>query len=387
MNYRIYILALACFVTGTVELIVGGILDLISTDLNISLSAAGQLITLYSIVFALSGPLLMAAAARVERKKLYLFSLLVFIVGNVISSLSPNFAVLVGARAISAASSSLIVILSITMASQMVEPGFRARAIGIIFMGVSGSLVLGVPLGMMLGNAWGWRAPFTMISVLSILSLIAIQLCLKKTPSASTIPLREQFASLRSGKIIGAQLISILMLTGHLTLYAYLTPFLLETLHLGTSSLSLFYFIFGIAAVAGGGIGGWITDRIGPEKSIIMIVSSFAIAMILMPLATFSIYICLIVMMIWSMLSWSISPALQSYLIKSAPESAEIQQSLNSSASHIGIALGSAIGGIVIEQSSVYYNAWFGVIFVFLAFGCALFSIKQSATSAATVSK
>ncbi|OPA75167.1 MFS transporter [Paenibacillus selenitireducens] len=376
MNPKIYILAMACFVAGTVELIVGGILDLISTDLGISLSASGQLITIYSIIYALSGPLLLTMTSRIERKKLYLYALFVFIIGNIVSTFSPNFSILLLARALSASSSSLIVVLSITMASQMVEPKYRARAIGTIYMGVSGSLVLGVPLGMILGNAYGWRAPFFMISCLSVLAMIAIGRYIRKTPPVPSLPLRTQLKTLRNGKIISAHLISIFMLTGHLTLYAYLTPFLQETLHINTSLLSVFYFIFGIAAVAGGGIGGWVSDKFGSERSIVMIVTVFGVMMFLMPLSTFSIYACIVVMMIWSMLSWSISPSLQSYLIQSAPESAEIQQSLNNSAIHIGIALGSGIGGVVIERSSVYYNAWVGVIFVILALGCAVCSIK-----------
>ncbi|WP_145020764.1 MFS transporter [Paenibacillus sp. Y412MC10] len=375
MNFKIYILAIACFVTGMVELIVGGMLDLVSSDLHISVSTAGQLITLYSVVFAVSGPVLLAAASRIERKLLYQCALLVFIAGNVLSVVSPNFTMMVIARILSAASAALITVLSITMASQMAEPAYRARAIGVIFMGVSGSLVLGVPVGMMLGNAFGWRAPFVMISILAVISFIAVQIFITKTPPSETVPLRKQLASLKNGKIIFGQLITILMLTGHLTLYAYLTPFLQETLHLSPSMLSLFYFIFGIAAVLGGGAGGWVTDRFGPEKSILTIVSVFAVAMLLMPVSTVSVYVCLIVMIVWSMLSWSISPSLQSYLIKAAPESPDIQQSLNSSASHIGIALGSAIGGMVIEGSSVYYNAWVGVIFVLLALGSAVLSI------------
>ncbi|MDR0268615.1 MFS transporter [Paenibacillus sp.] len=378
MNFRIYILAIACFVVGMVELIVGGILDLISKDLHISLSSAGQLITLYSVIFAVTGPLLLAATARMERKKLYQCALLVFIIGNLLSIVSPNFVTMLIARILSAASGALITVMSITMAAQMAEKEYKARAIGVIFMGVSGSLVLGVPFGMMLGNSFGWRAPFVMITLLAVVSLVAIRVFIPRTTPEVQVPLRQQLASLKSGKIISAHLISILMLTGHLTLYAYLTPFLQQMLHLSPSALSLFYLVFGIAAVTGGGFGGWVTDKFGAEKSILTIVSIFAIVMFLMPLSTFSAVVCLIVMIVWSGLSWSISPSLQSYLIQSAPESAEIQQSLNSSASHIGIALGSAIGGIVIEGSSVYYNAWVGVIFVILALASALFSIKWS---------
>lgn len=168
-------------------------LDLVSSDLHISVSTAGQLITLYSVVFAVSGPVLLAAASRVERKLLYQCALLVFIAGNVLSVVSPNFTMMVIARILSAASAALITVLSITMASQMAEPAYRARAIGVIFMGVSGSLVLGVPVGMMLGNAFGWRAPFVMISILAVISFIAVQIFITKTPPGETVPLRKRW--------------------------------------------------------------------------------------------------------------------------------------------------------------------------------------------------
>ena len=146
LNFRVYILAIAAFVVGTVELIIGGTLDLVANDLGVSISAAGQLITIFSVVFALSGPVLLALTGKFERKTLYVGALSIFLIGNIISACSVNYGMLMFSRVICAASGSLIIALSVTLASSVVEPHFRARAIGIIFMGISGSLVLGVPL-------------------------------------------------------------------------------------------------------------------------------------------------------------------------------------------------------------------------------------------------
>ncbi|MEV3010869.1 MFS transporter, partial [Paenibacillus larvae] len=193
----------------------------------------------------------------------------------------------------------------------------------------------------------------------------------------SCIISKKANCSFERKKIVSAQLTSFLFLTGHLTLYAYLTPFLKDIMHVEAKWISLFYFIFGIAAVIGGGFGGWLADKWGSKKSIISIIIVFACAMFLLPIMTFSFPLFIVMMAIWSMLSWAISPVQQNYLIEIAPESAGIQQSLNNSALHLGIAFGSTVGGAVIKTSSVIYNAWIGAGFIILALLCAVFSITR----------
>lgn len=380
MDTKIYILAIAAFVVGTVELIIGGILDVVAQDLNISISTAGWLITAFSIVFAISAPLLLTATARVERKALYLWTMAVFLIGSVISTFSPHYSILMLGRILSASSGSLIIVLSITIASSIVKQEYRARAIGIIFMGVSGSLVLGVPLGLVIGNAFGWRAPFLLISVLTLASMVGIYAWLPNIPPKPTIPLRQQLLTLRKPKIVSAQLTSAFMLTGHLTLYAYFTPYVKSQLHLSSGWVSIVYFIFGISAVMGGGVGGWAADKWGSGKSILTIIAWFALVMFLIPAVSFSLSLFLVIMILWSMLSWAITPAQQNYLIETAPESYEIQQGLNTTALHLGIALGSGVGGFVIEHHSVADTPWVGGLFVLISFICAAFSITRPST-------
>ena len=377
MNFKVYILAIVSFVVGMAELIVGGILDIVSSGLGVSVSKAGELITIYSLVFAISSPVLLTLTAKMERKRLALITLSLFLVGNLVAFFSPNFLVLFLSRIISSACGSLLVVLCVTIGSSIVKEEFRARAIGIIFMGISGSLVLGVPAGLIVGNHFGWRSPFLFIAILTLISMIGVYFFLGKIEPKPVISLSKQLNTLKNSKILFAQLTSVLFLTGHLTLYAYLTPFLKSTLHLDAAWVSFFYFIFGISAVFGGGLGGFMADKWGSKKSILTIVVIFSLVMFILPKVTFSIILFVIVMMVWSMLSWAITPAQQNYLIETAPETSDIQQSLNNSALHVGIALGSIIGGMVINHYSVLYNASIGGIFVFFALLCAIFSITR----------
>ncbi|MCP3031325.1 MFS transporter [Halobacillus sp. A1] len=378
MNKKVYMLAIVSFVVGTVELIIGGTLDLIAEDLGVTLGQAGLLITIFSLVFAIASPLLLTVTAKYERKQLTLVALFVFFLGNLLAFWSPTYSVILIARIISAASGSLLVVLGITMASAIVQKEYKARAIGIIYMGISGSLVLGVPIGLTIGNAFGWRAPFLLIAILTLVSMVGVALFLEKIEPKPGLPLRQQLRTLKDNKILTAQLTSFLFLTGHLTLYAYLTPFLKTTMGLDGTWVSIVYFIFGVAAVLGGGAGGLISDKWGAERSIPVIITAFAISIFIIPFVTFSLPLFLIVMVMWSMLSWAITPAQQSYLIAAAPETSDIQQSLNNSALHFGIAFGSTIGAIVIEQSSVIHNASVGGVFVLFALVTAVYSITRS---------
>ncbi|MGM8211251.1 MFS transporter [Virgibacillus sp. W0430] len=377
MDKRVYLLTIIAFVVGMVELIIGGILDLIATDLQISLGQAGQLISVFSLAFAIAAPVLLVMTAKMDRKRLTIYALFVFLLGNMIVLFSTSYLMLMLARIISAASGSLLVVLSITLASSIVSQKYIGRAIGIVVMGVSGSLVLGVPIGLMLGNTFGWRAPFALICSLTLLMIIFVYFFMKPIESTKAIPLKEQIATLKERKIFFTQLTTFLFLAGHITLYAYFTPFLKQIVGVEDTWISFIYLLFGISAVAGGGIGGTVTDRFGPKRIMIFVITLFAVTMFIIPYTTFALPLFFIVMVVWGTLSWAITPAVQSYLIAASPKTAAIQQSLNNSALHFGIAFGSVAGGFAIERVSVAHNATIGSLFVLLALGSAFVAIRK----------
>nr|MCX3330777.1 MFS transporter [Bacillus pacificus] len=129
-------------------------------------------------------------------------------------------------------------------------------AIGIIFMGFSSAIALGVPLGILISDSFGWRVLFLGIGVLSLVSMLTISIFFEKIPAEQMIPFREQIKTIANVKIASAHLVTMFTLAGHYTLYAYFAPFLEATLHLDSFCVSICYFLFGISPVCGGPFGG-----------------------------------------------------------------------------------------------------------------------------------
>lgn len=217
MDRRIYLAAIA-FVVGMVELIIGGILDLVALDLGVSVGRAGLLITVFALVFGVGGPVLLFLAGRADRKRVTLAALSVFIVGNLVAVASTTYGALMLSRIITAASGALLTVLCLALAAQISKPGYRGRAIGIVVMGISGSLVLGLPTGVSLGHAYGWRSPFVLVAVLALLLIGGVSAFFGEAPTRPPMPLKEQLRALRDEKVLLAQATTFFFLAGHYTL-------------------------------------------------------------------------------------------------------------------------------------------------------------------------
>ncbi|MEK4661110.1 MFS transporter [Priestia sp. FSL H7-0729] len=377
MNKKVYVLAIAAFVVGTVELILGGILDLIATDLHLSLAKAGYLISIFSLVYALSAPILLNITARFERKKVYMCTLFVFLISNLISAFSTSFYMLMAGRALGAATGSLIFVLSLTLAARIVEPQYKGRAVGTITMGGSASLILGVPLGIFVGNLAGWREVFLLIAILTAVVMVAIWIAMDRVQPIPALSLKKQLTALWNPKMLAIHATTLLVLAGHLTLYAYFTPFLQETLGASATMVTFIYMMFGIAAVAGGGIGGMLSDRLHPAKAIVIVLIPFIVSMAVIPFSVgLPLIAFLLLLSIWSALSWTVTPVQNSLIIKTSPETAETLISTNSGIAHAGIALGTYIGGMVIDHSSILNTGWVGSVLILLGLVSAIYAIS-----------
>ncbi|MEH7225396.1 MFS transporter [Bacillus sp. JJ1566] len=377
MDKRIYFLMIIAFIIGMVELIISGILDIIAEDLHVSIGQVGLLITVFAVIFAVASPILLVMTAKIERKRLTLVCLYIFLVGCIVTVFAPSYSILFIGRIILALSGALLIILCLVMAPSLVGEQYKGRAIGIVSMGVSASLVLGVPIGLIMGNNLGWRAPFVLITVLTALSIIGVHLFMGRIEPKPQIPLKQQLKTLKNHKITLGLTTTFLYMTGHTVMYAYFKPYLETTTDFNATWISVIYFIFGFAAVSGGGLGGVLADLLGSRKTMVISLVVFSAVFFIFPYTTNFVPIFLIILIVWGILSWAISPAMQSYLIEIAPESSEIQQSLNNSALHLGVAVGSVIGAGIVDTLSVKVNPFVGGIFIILSLITVVISVKS----------
>ncbi|MED4590153.1 MFS transporter [Priestia flexa] len=382
MNHKVYILAIASFVVGTVELILGGILDLIASSFQVSIAKAGYLISIFSLVYAISAPVLLNITAKFERKRVYLWALFIFLLSNIVALASTGYSMLMVSRILAAMSGSFIIVLSTTMASRLVKPEYQGRALGIVFMGISASLVLGIPIGIFIGNAFGWREVFILIALLTAIIMVIVAISMDRLEPAPVVPIKQQLNALRNTKMLSIHIATFFVLAGHLTLYAYFTPFLQETFGLSSGMVTLVYGIFGLAAVAGGGFGGVLSDKLGAPTAVIGIIGAFFLSMVALPFAVKLPFILfLIVMTVWSALSWAVSPAQNNLIIQSAKDNPDVLISTNVAISHLGIAAGSYVGGIIINGHSSLFNGWVGSILVLLGLLATVIAVTRPSIS------
>ncbi len=377
MDNRIYLLATIAFVVGMDELLIGGILNLVAMDLGVSVGRAGLLITAFALVVGVSGPVLLFLVGQADRKRVALASLSIFIIGNFVAVFSTTYGTLMLSRIITAASGALLTVLSLALASQISTPEYRGRAIGLVVMGISGSLVLGLPIGVAMGHAYGWRSPFLLVALLAFLLAGGVYSFLGSVPTSPPAPLKTLLRALGKRKVLFAQLTTLFFLAGHYTLYGYLAPFVIITMAFGGSLVTLVYFVYGAAAVTGGGLAGVSTDKFGTRRTLLTAIVLLSVCLLIIPYTTGAPALFWIVLVIWGVLSWSITPPIQSHLVRLSPETAGIQQSLNTSALHLGIAFGSSVGSVVIDRSSVMHNPVVGAFLVIISLGTALVSLQR----------
>lgn len=385
LDKRVYLLTAIAFVVGMAELIIGGILDLVAWNLNVSTGQAGLLITVFALVFGLSGPILLFLVGKLDRKRVTVVTLVVFLIGNLIAVFSPSYIFLLISRIISAASGALLTVLSLTLAAFISKPDYRGRAIGLVVMGISGAIVLGLPIGVSMGHAYGWRSPFILIAILTILLIIGTSLFFGKIKTDPPLPLKQQLLALQDKKVLFGQLTTFFFMAGHFTLYGFLTPFVITTFGFGGALITIVYFVYGAAAVSGGGLAGLSADKFGTRRTLLTVIVLLIACLLVIPYTPVAIFWILLV--IWGIISWSITPPIQSHLVELAPKMSDTVQSLNNMALHLGIALGTFVGSFVVDQFSVKINPIVGAVFVLISLGTALVSLQRQREAASRITR
>ncbi|ALA40460.1 chemotaxis protein [Paenibacillus peoriae] len=380
----IYVLALAVFLIGTIEYIITGVIEMIAVDLGVSTSEAGLLVTGFALAAAIVAPILIALTINADRKKLLMTTLGVFIASNGLMFVDLAYETVLWIRIIQGASGGIATVVAMAVATRLVEKEKRGNAIGIILMGLSSSLVLGVPMGTFFSEMFGWRVLFVLIGLLSVLPLLIIY---KKVPAIKEeekVTLRMQLSILRNPTILMALVITLFYVGGYSTLFTYITPFLQATSSLSMTEISGVLFLAGICSFVGSRVGGQLADAKGSKFTICLGLILQGATLLLFALAGVNLLVLILVLMIFMLATWSISPAQQLYLVTLAPRNPDIALSVNTSFIQFGFALGSGLGGLVISRTSVLYLNWLGFAAVSIALLLAILLFKKMSSRTGT---
>ncbi|MBW0257412.1 MFS transporter [Bacillus sp. F2HM] len=364
---KIYILAIVSFLVGTSEYIISGILDNISESLGITIAAAGQLITIFSLVYAIFTPVLMALTSGMNKRKLMLFSLSVFILGNILAFVLPGYQLFIVSRIIMALGAGMVVVTALTIAEKIAPKGKQGTAIATVVMGFTASLIIGVPLGRMTSDFFSWKAVFGGIALLGLLAMVIISLTIPKIQGDKPVPLIQQLALFKKPKVVLGLAITFFWLGGYSIAYTYLSPYLLNISGVSSKLLSGVLLVFGIASLVGSKFGGFSTDRWGVNFTLISGMTLHVIMLILLSLVTHSYVGVLLILILWSFAAWSSGPTQQYHLATMEPESSGILLGLNQSMMQLAMAAGAAIGGIFVERVSLSSVTWAGALGVAIA--------------------
>lgn len=364
---KIYILAIVSFLVGTSEYIISGILDTIADSLGITLAAAGQLITIFSLVYGIFTPILMGITSSIDRRKLMIFSLGLFVIGNILAFILPGYGLFVVARVIMALGAGMVVVTALTIAAKIAPEGKQGSAIATVVMGFTASLIIGVPLGRIISSLLGWKAVFGGIALLGILAMIIIRVSIPLMKGDKPVPLVKQLALFKKRRVTIGLAITFFWLGGYSIAYTYLSPYLLNVSGIEKNFLSGVLLIFGIASLFGSKFGGFSTDRWGVQKTLIGGMLLHIITLVLLSLVTHSYISVLIILILWSFAAWSSGPTQQYNLATIEPESSGILLGLNQSVMQLAMAAGAGIGGVFVEKVSLSSVTWISALGVAIA--------------------
>lgn len=373
-NLPVVILIASSFMLGMSEFIVVGILPDIAADLKISEVTVGNLVSLFAFVYAPVTPLGSALSARFPRFATHLTLIGIFLAGNILCAFAPNYAVLVVARIMIALVSGTLVAVAMTYVPDVTTDRFRTKFIAWVFSGFSIASVVGVPVGTWVANTFGWRWAFHMINVLTIMLIVGMVVALPRNSHIVKIGFLPQFRLFFDRRIQLGVLTVVFGAAASYVFYTYLTPIMRDEVHVPEQYLSVGLVIFGAACLWSNLYGGKLADRgrgVEPLTHIRPIYCAHAVLMASLVVAHWvPVYgaLLLVVLGMFMYLQNSASQVLyMDVASQSHPGSLNLAASLNSMSFNIGIAIGSAVGGLINGHFGLMWLGPVGALFLVCA--------------------
>jgi len=367
-------LALASFGIGTTEYVIVGLLPNVARDLSVSIPEAGFLVTGYALSVTFGSPFLAIATARMNRRHALMLLMGVFILGNLLCALAPDFWLLMGARVITALCHGAFFGLGAVVAAELSPPHRKAQAIAMMFAGLTIANVLGVPLGTAMGEVFSWRDTFLAVVAIGVLAAVALSVWLPRDLPAPKLHLKREAKAIGSIQVVLAMLISILASSSLFSVFTYIAPIL--TGHTGVSAhgVTLMLLIFGVGLTVGNFAGGWMADR-RLMPTVIGITAVLSVLLALFPLTSAYPLPAAITLFVWGTLAFALVAPLQMQVVKEAAEAPNLASTINQGAFNLGNAIGAGVGGVGLAVGLGYMDLpWIGAALASLAMLLAIIS-------------
>lgn len=372
MPIALLALTLSAFAIGTTEFVIVGLVPTIANDLGVTLPSAGLLVSLYALGVAIGAPVLTALTGRWNRKTVLLSVMALFVLGNLLAWQAPGYSSLIVARILTGLAHGVFFSIGSTIATNLVSKDKEASAIAIMFTGLTLALVTGVPLGTFIGQHLGWRTTFLVVSVLGLLALIGSALLVPKDlKQPAPAKLSSQLKVLTQPRLLLVYAMTAVGYGGTFVAFTYLAPILEQVSGFQSSAVGLIMLVYGMSVAVGNIWGGRLADRKGPIAALQLIFAALALVLLAFTFTAQSPVGAVLTVLLWGAFAFGNVPGLQVYVVQLAekytPQAVDVASGLNIAAFNVGIALGSIIGGTVIDSLNLMDTPWIGALIVVLA--------------------
>lgn len=349
MPFQVWILTLAAFAIGTAEFVIAGILPQVAESLAISEGQTGSLITAYALAIVVGGPLLTLWLSRFEKRNVLLGLMALFIVANLITALSQDYAVLLISRILAGLTQGPFYGIGAVVATRLVAPQMAGRAVGQMFAGLTLANVLGVPAGAWIGNVLGWHASFFGVAALGAVAAVAIASYIERQGQEKAVSVMGQLAVLRDRNLLASLMITVLSWVGFMTFYGYVAPIAEQVAGIDRSNITWVLVIVGVGLVIGNSLGGRTADA-NLRLSLIGWPLAMIVSLFVAYLVASNPYAFLVAAFAFGVTSFANVPALQMRVMNYGGKAPELAATANISAFNVANALGGIIGGVVIDS-------------------------------------
>ena len=348
LNLPLFALATGAFGIGTTEFAPMGLLPVIAADLHISIPTAGLLVTGYALGVVVGAPLLTLPTERMPRKWLLLGLMALFTLGNLLSALSPNYAVLLAARVVTSLCHGAFFGVGSVVAESLVAPDQHASAVAGMFMGLTIANIGGVPLATWVGQHLGWHAAFAGIAGLGVIAILAIQLALPKLGAGPPSNVRQELGVMQRPAVLLALATTVLGSGAMFTVFTYIAPILQSEAHVSERVIALALMIYGVGLTIGNWLGGHFADR-ALHLTLVVVLGSLTALLVLFSFTMRSPVPAVATVFAWGVATFALVPSLQARIMNVAVDAPTLASSLNIGAFNLGNAAGAVLGGGVIR--------------------------------------